>query len=61
MLHAVLEEAERAVVKAEQHAHTIALLVAACWIVAVLAVATEASDVSSGLQAERSCGHAARP
>jgi hypothetical protein len=45
MLYAVLEEAEGAVVKVEQHAHTIALLVAACCIVAVLAVAVEGAIV----------------
>jgi hypothetical protein len=41
MLHTVLEEAERAVVEVEQYAHTVALLVAACFIVALLAVAPE--------------------
>ena len=35
MLHAVLEEAERAVAKVEQHAHTIALLEVACIIVGI--------------------------
>jgi hypothetical protein len=39
MLYAVLEEAERAAVKVEQHAHTVALLVAACCIVVVQPVA----------------------
>jgi hypothetical protein len=46
MLCAVLEEAERAVVKIEQHTHTIALLVGACSIVAVHAVAVEVAIVS---------------
>jgi hypothetical protein len=46
MLYAVLEEAERAVVKVEQHTHTIALLAAACFIVAPLAVAEEVTVVS---------------
>jgi hypothetical protein len=46
MLYAVLEEAERAVVKVEEHTHTIALLVAACpIIIAVLAVAKEETIV----------------
>jgi hypothetical protein len=40
MLHAVLEEAERAIVEVEQHAHTIALLVGAYWTVWV-AIAVE--------------------
>jgi hypothetical protein len=47
MLYAVLEEAERAVVEVEQHTHTIALLAAACCIVAVLAVAAEDTIVSA--------------
>jgi hypothetical protein len=47
MLYAVLEEAEGAVVKVEQHAHTIALLVAASRIVVVLAVAEEGTVVST--------------
>jgi hypothetical protein len=46
MRYAVLEEAEGAVAKVEQHAHTIALLVAACFIGARLAVAIEATVVS---------------
>ena len=46
MLHAVLEEAERAVVKVEQHAHTIAQLAFACLIVTWVAVAVEATIVS---------------
>jgi hypothetical protein len=47
MLYAVLEEAEGAVVKVEQHAHTIALLVSACCIVALLAVAVEGTVVNT--------------
>ena len=49
MLYAVFEEAEGAVVKVEQHAHTIALLVEACCIVvsALLAVAAEGAVVSA--------------
>jgi hypothetical protein len=47
MLYAVLEEAEGAVVKVEQHAHTVALLVAACTIgINLLAVAAEGTIVS---------------
>jgi hypothetical protein len=46
MLYAVLKKAEGAVVKVEQHTHTIALLVGACFIVAALAVAAEASGAS---------------
>jgi hypothetical protein len=46
MLHAVLEEAERAVVKVEQHAHTVPLLEVACFIVAVLAIAAEGTFAS---------------
>jgi hypothetical protein len=47
MLYAVLEEAERAVVEVEQHSHTISLLVGACTIGALLAVAPEGATVSA--------------
>jgi hypothetical protein len=43
MLYAVLEEAEGAIVKVEQHAHTITLHVAACSIGVLLAIAEESS------------------
>jgi hypothetical protein len=46
MLYTVLEEAEGAVVEVEQHAHAIALLVGACYIVALLAVAVEGTFAS---------------
>jgi hypothetical protein len=46
MRYTVLEEAERAVVEIKQHTHTIALLVAACFIVVLLAVAVEGTVVS---------------
>jgi hypothetical protein len=44
----VLEEAERAIVKVEQHAHTIILLhTITLYIVAILAVAAEGAVVSA--------------
>jgi hypothetical protein len=46
MLYAVLEEAEGAVVKVEQHTDTIALLVFACCIFIRLAVAVEGTVIS---------------
>jgi hypothetical protein len=45
MLYAVLEEADRAVVEVEQYAHTVALLVGACSIAVLLAVAVEGTTV----------------
>jgi hypothetical protein len=46
MLHTVLEQAERAIIEVEQHAHTVGLLVGACFIVGVvLAVAEERTGV----------------
>jgi hypothetical protein len=46
MLHAVLEEAEGAVVKVEQHANTVDLLVCTCCIVVLLAIAVEGTATS---------------
>ena len=47
VLHAILEETKGAIVKVQQHAHTIALLVFACRIVVPLAVAEEGSIISA--------------
>jgi hypothetical protein len=39
--YTVLEKAERAGIEVEQHAHTITLLITACFVVATLAIAVE--------------------
>jgi hypothetical protein len=46
MLHAVLEEAEGAIVKVEQYSHTIAVVVCSCLIATVFAVAVDATFAS---------------
>jgi hypothetical protein len=43
VLHAVLEETERAFVKVEQYTYTVTLLDFACCIIVVFAVAAEAA------------------
>jgi hypothetical protein len=46
VLHTILKEAKRAATKVNQHANSVALLVAACRIVVLLAVAPEGSTPS---------------
>jgi hypothetical protein len=46
VLRAIPKEANEAVVKVQEHANTIALIVAACGIVALVAVAVQGSIVS---------------
>jgi hypothetical protein len=47
VLHAVVEETERAFVKVEQYTYTVALMDVACCIVAVFAIAEETASIGN--------------